>query len=112
MEDGNPLYIGLLTAFIIIEAVVTSAKTAFEDSNEEKERYLNTLSLFLTLLNMGIGVLAVHLMQLSLWKKILFGFFLVFMLCFLARYFRKSLQGGIQQRCGTGIKKHWRSCPI
>lgn len=79
MEDGNPLYIGLLTAFIIIEAVVTSAKTAFEDSNEEKERYLNTLSLFLTLLNMGIGVLAVHLMQLSLWKKILFGFFLVFM---------------------------------
>lgn len=78
MEDGNPLYIGILAAFILVEAAMSSAKTAFEDTNEENERYLNTLSLFLTLLNMGIGVLAVHLTEMELWKKFLFGFLLVF----------------------------------
>ncbi|MFW5631638.1 MAG: CNNM domain-containing protein, partial [Acetivibrio ethanolgignens] len=78
MEDGNPLYVGILAAFILVEAVVSSAKAAFEDSNEENERYLNTLSLFLTLLNMGIGVLAVHLTEMEIWKKLLFGLFLAF----------------------------------
>lgn len=78
MEDGNPLYIGLLAAFILIEAAVSSAKAAFEDSKEEKERELNTLSLLLTLLNMGIGVLAVHVTGMEIWEKILVGVLLIF----------------------------------
>lgn len=78
MEDGNPLYIGLLAALILIEAAVSSAKAAFEDSKEEKERELNTLSLLLTLLNMGIGVLAVHVTGMEIWEKILVGVLLIF----------------------------------
>lgn len=78
MDDGNPLYIGLLAVFILIEAAVSSAKAAFEDSNEENERYLNTLSLLLLLLNMGIGVLAVHLSGMELGAKIAAGVFLLF----------------------------------
>lgn len=85
MEDGNPLYIGLLVAFIIIEAAVSSAKTAFEDSNEENGRYMSTLSLLLTLLNMGIGVLAVYLIDLELWKKILLGIALIFVVMLFGR---------------------------
>lgn len=79
MDDGNPLYIGILAVFILIEAFVSSAKTAFEDSSEENERYLNTLTLLLTLLNMGIGTAAIHLTGIELWKKIAAGVLFVFL---------------------------------
>lgn len=79
MDDGNPLYIGILAVFILIEAFVSSAKTAFEDSSEENERYLNTLTLLLTLLNMGIGTTAIHLTGIELWKKIAAGILFVFL---------------------------------
>jgi putative hemolysin len=79
MEDGNPLYIGLLVGCILLEAVATSAKTAFEeDGSDDRERYLNTLSVLLTLLNLGIGALAVSLFDLILWQRIVGGIALIF----------------------------------